>query len=419
MTKQDSLTEALQELQSQPAIIDSPYLWDIEANICMQGAITRLASRNHKIHYVLSDHGRLAKVQFSEEEDRRRVPNKDFVLLIRDSLLNMPSGFTATSEEGEQAVSVNILTDITPAAERFKQLQSASAFDGAIDSDQNLTYASTETQESTRTEEEEEKKQDSLRFSDFVFLIDRSGSMNGAPIALAVRALKVFLHSLPIGCTFNVVSFGSQFEFLSPKPIEYNDETLEQVSAIVTHFKADMGGTELYQPLKEIFSTTPKQERVRQVFLLTDGAVSNTKDVLKIIKGACQGKDQSGGGLTKVHTFGLGSGVSTDLVRGSAIAGRGHYYFINDMQEIEKKVLDALQRESYEYLIVNHIRLLSAGGDLIKELEDTYSVAHGMCFRYLSIFDAASSKVASVEVAMHDPNTKQDQVHIVPLERLE
>jgi hypothetical protein len=47
------------------------------------------------------------------------------------------------------------------------------------------------------------------KVQDYIFLIDRSGSMSGSPIELAVGALKLFLHSLPIGSKFNVVSFGS------------------------------------------------------------------------------------------------------------------------------------------------------------------------------------------------------------------
>ena len=40
-------------------------------------------------------------------------PSKDFVLLIRDSSVNIPVGFEAVNELNEQAFIVNILTDIT------------------------------------------------------------------------------------------------------------------------------------------------------------------------------------------------------------------------------------------------------------------------------------------------------------------
>ena len=69
--------------------------------------------------------------------------------------------------------------------------------------------------------EDEERKQAKIRNNEYIFLIDRSGSMNGVPIQLAVKALKVFLHSLPMGCLFNVYSFGSKYEVLFPDSMEY------------------------------------------------------------------------------------------------------------------------------------------------------------------------------------------------------
>ena len=40
------------------------------------------------------------------------------------------------------------------------------------------------------------------------------------------------------------------------------------------------------------------------------------------------------------------------------MAGRGHYYFINDMQDIDRKVLDALQKQKYEYLVVKELKMV-------------------------------------------------------------
>jgi hypothetical protein len=45
--------------------------------------------------------------------------------------------------------------------------------------------------------------------------------MSGVPIQLAVKALKVFLHSLPMGSLFNVYSFGSEYEVLFAESMEY------------------------------------------------------------------------------------------------------------------------------------------------------------------------------------------------------
>jgi len=57
--------------------------------------------------------------------------------------------------------------------------------------------------------------------------------MSGSPIELAVGALKLFLHSLPIGSKFNVVSFGSEFEKLFPDSVDYNEKNLKIAISLI------------------------------------------------------------------------------------------------------------------------------------------------------------------------------------------
>jgi hypothetical protein len=45
-----------------------------------------------------------------------------------------------------------------------------------------------------------------------------------------------------------------------------------------------MGGTEIYEPLEDVFEVEADPSMPRQVYLLTDGAVFNTDEVIDLIK---------------------------------------------------------------------------------------------------------------------------------------
>jgi hypothetical protein len=51
--------------------------------------------------------------------------------------------------------------------------------------------------------------------------------MDGNPIKLAVEALKLFLHSIPLGSKFNVYSFGSEFKKIFNEALDYNEGSLK------------------------------------------------------------------------------------------------------------------------------------------------------------------------------------------------
>uniref|UniRef100_A0A672SCM2 VWFA domain-containing protein n=1 Tax=Sinocyclocheilus grahami TaxID=75366 RepID=A0A672SCM2_SINGR len=128
---------------------------------------------------------------------------------------------------------------------------------------------------------------------EFVFLIDRSGSMGdmmhhgkGAQMRIesAKDTLLLLLKSLPMGCYFNIYGFGSRFESFFPLSLEYNQDTMDQALKKVKEMQADMGGTEILQPLKHIYNLRYHPDHPRQLFVFTDGEVGNTKEVLDLVK---------------------------------------------------------------------------------------------------------------------------------------
>ena len=63
---------------------------------------------------------------------------------------------------------------------------------------------------------------------EYIFLLDRSGSMGGARIYKAKEALILFIKSLPQDSYFNVVSFGSSFEYTFKNSVKYIDNNIKE-----------------------------------------------------------------------------------------------------------------------------------------------------------------------------------------------
>lgn len=105
---------------------------------------------------------------------------------------------------------------------------------------------------------------------EFTLVVDRSGSMAGSVWNDAQQATEVFLRSLPKGCKFQIVSFGSSFVTTFKGCQPYTEENLKTASEQVQKWKADLGGTNILQPLEHVFnSSSSKGHPNRRVILIT------------------------------------------------------------------------------------------------------------------------------------------------------
>ena len=89
---------------------------------------------------------------------------------------------------------------------------------------------------------------------EYVFLIDRSGSMGGTSIEEARNALQLCLRGLRAGSHFNVVGFGSRYETVFPESRAYDERTLAEATRAVARFEANFGGTEILPSLEWILT---------------------------------------------------------------------------------------------------------------------------------------------------------------------
>jgi hypothetical protein len=58
--------------------------------------------------------------------------------------------------------------------------------------------------------------------------------MSGDRIALAVQALKLFIHSLPIGSKFNIISYGTTYKKMFEEgSVKYCEKTLDKANILL------------------------------------------------------------------------------------------------------------------------------------------------------------------------------------------
>ncbi|KAH3759502.1 Vault protein inter-alpha-trypsin domain [Pelomyxa schiedti] len=177
--------------------------------------------------------------------------------------------------------------------------------------------------------------------TEIIFLLDRSGSMSGcsggrSAISLLAETMLMLLHSLPYGCLFNIIGFGSSYERLFQQSITYNDESLSQSISHVSGLRANLGGTDLHSPLSFIFNLPEDINFPRQIFLLTDGDVERKEQLGSLVRHNSK--------CSRVFTFGIGGSVNRALIEEIAFAGRGHHVMIPDLSTMKHKVMEQLQR---------------------------------------------------------------------------
>ncbi|KAF7316166.1 hypothetical protein MIND_00134800 [Mycena indigotica] len=156
---------------------------------------------------------------------------------------------------------------------------------------------------------------------EFIILVDRSGSMEGARMAAARKALIIMLRALPHQETlFQIVSFGTQVTSLWANSRSYNQETLEEATRHVDGMHANYGGTEIKSALEYCFARR-KSDRQTSVLLLTDGDAWDVSGVLDAVKGAVAASAR----ITplRVSVLGIGESVSTAMCEGIARVGNG------------------------------------------------------------------------------------------------
>ena len=165
--------------------------------------------------------------------------------------------------------------------------------------------------------------------------------MGGNPIELCKKALLLFLQSLSDNCLFQLIGFGSDFEYYTKEPVEYNKENIKNLMDLIKKIDADKGGTELYSPLKDIYNNNlyEKYYMIKYIILLTDGEIREKENTLNLIG--------SHSNNFCFNSLGIGY-CDKDLIERSAIVGNGYSYYIKNLDDLNKTIISVLEKTQSE-----------------------------------------------------------------------
>lgn len=182
---------------------------------------------------------------------------------------------------------------------------------------------------------------------DFIFVLDRSGSMKGPKIEQAKKALRFCVNSLNDGDRFNLILFNTDVEPFSENLVSVKQER-ENALAFVEDIVGN-GGTNINDALRAALYDKPDPKRPRIIIFLTDGeATVGETDTTRIIKNvSVENNDKS-----RIFVFGVGYDVNVNLLDKMAEQNGGTRQYVKPKENLEVAVSSFFTKVS-EPILVN------------------------------------------------------------------
>lgn len=238
---------------------------------------------------------------------------------------------------------------------------------------------------------------------EIIFVCDRSGSMGSDKITKLKDALNVFLKSLPLGVKFNLVSFGSRYEFLWERSRSYDQTSLDEAIAYVDSFASNFGGTDIHQPLAETFKRRYKDMNL-EVFLLTDGEISRQEELFKLIN------DQvaESKGAIRLFTVGIGRDASHALIQGAARAGNGFAQSVADNEQATTKFIRMLKGSLTPHILDYRLELKYRSASPVAD-DEAFELIEKVATT-LSLETAGEKRAEAKDtISLFDPSASDDR----------
>ncbi|MBI5486566.1 MAG: VWA domain-containing protein [Deltaproteobacteria bacterium] len=149
---------------------------------------------------------------------------------------------------------------------------------------------------------------------EITFLLDVSGSMQGAPLDLSTGVVRRSLDALRPDDLFNIFFFASGNGQLWQTPRPNTVANVSEAKAFLAQLEGG-GGTEMLDGIRRALHGEHDRRRLQMFVFFTDGFIGNDDSVLEAIR------DERG--EARFFAFGIGSSVNRYLIDGIAQFGKG------------------------------------------------------------------------------------------------
>ena len=213
-----------------------------------------------------------------------------------------------------------------------------------------------------------EVKQTEIVEKDFIFVLDRSGSMSGRKVEQAKAALRYCVQNLSDGDRFNLILFNTDIISLSDELNRgeewFGDQRWRETTAMSSRLievkdgreKAfafidgieGRGGTNINDALLTALAETPDSDRPRIIVFLTDGqptvGVTNAAQILENVAKANRN-------LSRIFVFGVGYDVNDHMLDKMAADNGGTRNYVKPDEDIEDGVSSLLKKINEPVLV--------------------------------------------------------------------
>ncbi|NXK00646.1 VMA5A protein, partial [Corythaixoides concolor] len=183
------------------------------------------------------------------------------------------------------------------------------------------------------------------QLGEFLFLMDRSlfqhaqlSHLSSAHLSICPQNTLLFLlKSLPLGCFFNIYSFGATFKAFYPQSVEYTQESMDNAVGRISSICPDLGGCDLLGLLRSIYSTRLLHGHPRQLFIFIQRKISSEEEA--VMAEVYRHRDHH-----RCFCFPTDRSDNFNLSQAMALETKGECVCIHSRMDMTSKAVKCLQR---------------------------------------------------------------------------